>query len=275
MFPWNYGFHWGAGSAIFLVAFYGVVLIVGATVTAALLRARRTAAAGRESEIRWHAEFHDLPAADRLCRHVLTGEFPYRECPNAFDCRRCETHARLVALHPPAVASESEEEIFGMAFPLDRLYHRGHTWVHPESDGTVTIGLDDLGRRLIGVPDRVELPPPGAHLQNNGPAWRVYKRNAAVRVLSPVDGTVTESNDSEPGGLLRVQPEGKAFDLRHLLLPCEVKPWLLREMERLQLALSAEGVPALADGGVPVEDISANYPDADWDAVCGTMFLQG
>jgi glycine cleavage system H lipoate-binding protein len=162
-----------------------------------------------------------------------------------------------------------------MTFPRDRLYHRGHTWVHPEPDGTVTIGLDDLGRRLIGAPDRVELPPAGARLQTNGPAWRVYKRNAAVRVLSPVDGVVMESDNTERAGSVRVKPEGQTFDLRHLLLPCEVKPWLLREMERLQLALSAEGVPALADGGVPVEDISANYPKADWDAVCGKMFLQG
>ena len=37
----------------------------------------------------------------------------------------CETHAKLVALHPPAAAAESEAEIFGMSFPLDRMYHRG------------------------------------------------------------------------------------------------------------------------------------------------------
>src|SRR5579862_4915632 len=108
MFPWNYGFHWGAGSLIFLGAFYGVIVAVAATVITALLRARRVAGAGRESEIRWHAEFHDLPAADRLCRHMLTGEFPYRECPNAFDCRRCETHAKLMEMHAPTAPVESE-----------------------------------------------------------------------------------------------------------------------------------------------------------------------
>ena len=49
----------------------------------------------------------------------------------------------------------------------------------------------------------------------------------------------------------------------------------MREMERLQLALSAEGAaPTLADGGVPVPDIAAVYPEADWDAVCGEMFLE-
>jgi len=24
-----------------------------------------------------------------------------------------------------------------------------------------------------------------------------------------------------------------------------------------------------------VDDIAANYPEADWDAVCGELFLQG
>ena len=47
-------------------------------------------------------------------------------------------------------------------------------------------------------------------------------------------------------------------------------------MERLQLSLSAEvgTAAALADGGVPVKDIAAAYPKANWDAVCGEMFLE-
>jgi len=46
-------------------------------------------------------------------------------------------------------------------------------------------------------------------------------------------------------------------------------------LERLQLTLSVEGAaPSLADGGVPVADIAASYPAADWDAVCGEMFLE-
>jgi len=49
----------------------------------------------------------------------------------------------------------------------------------------------------------------------------------------------------------------------------------MREMERLHLALAVQGAaPTLADGGVPVADIAAGYPDADWDAVCGEMFLE-
>jgi glycine cleavage system H protein len=275
MFPWNYGFHWGAASYIFLGAFYTVLAVVAATVISAVLRSRRDLRAHATEEIRWRSDFHDLPARDRVCRHVLTGEFTRRECPNAFDCRQCETHARLIAAHPPQQSDETEEEIFGMSFPADCLYHRGHAWARPEADGTVTVGLDELGSRLVGAPDAVDLPQPGAVVHANGTAFHIHKREADVRVLSPVDGEVVEAGGPGRGWYLKVKPLNGHMDMRHLLCGAEIKPWLMREMERLQLALSAEGAaPTLADGGVPVVDIAQSYPEADWDAVCGEMFLE-
>ena len=275
MFPWNYGFHWGIASYIFLGAFYTVLVVVAATVVRALLRARRDLGDARVERIRWHSDFQDLPAADRVCRHVLTGEFKQRECPHAFDCRACATHTKLME-HRPAPPISAEADIFGMSFPPDRLYHRGHTWARPEPDGTVTIGLDDLGARLLGTPDAVILPEPGTQLHANGPAFRVRRREADVRILSPVDGEVVETGGAGCGWFLRVKPLSVGMDMRHLLSGPELKPWLLREMERLQFALTMEGatVPSLADGGVPVRDIAAAYPQTDWDAVCGEMFLE-
>jgi Glycine cleavage H-protein len=273
MFPWNYGFHWSAGTIIFLGAFYTVLVVVATTLLSAAWRSYRALAGHRAEEIRWHSEFHDLTAADRVCRHVLTGEFKNRECPHAFDCRECQTHAKWVEGHPVRPPEEHAEDIFGMAFPLDRFYHRGHTWARMETDGTVTVGLDELGSRLLGTPDRVELPQPGTEVRANATAFRVHKREAGVRVLSPVDGKVLETGGPESGWYLRLAP--KNLDWTHLLRGTEVRPWLMREMERLQLALSMEGAaPALADGGVPVDDISAGYPQTDWDAVCGEMFLE-
>src|ERR1035437_1635490 len=215
---------------------------------------------------------HDVPARDRQCRHVIAGEFSYRECPHAFDCRQCETHAKLIANRALTQAPEPEEDIFGMAFPLDRVYHRGHTWLRGEPDGTVTVGLDDLGRRLLGEPDRVDLPHPGDRVSVNGTAWHARKRNADVRVLSPVDGEIVATGGPDAPWYLKIRPD--RIDVRHLLGGHEIRPWVMREMERLQLALSAEGaVPTLADGGVPVPDIAAVYPEANWDAVCGEVFL--
>jgi len=276
MLPWIYGFHWNAGHIIFLGAFYSVLTVVVVTLVAAARRSRRALLEHRVEEIGWHADFHDLPAQDRVCRHVISGEFQSRECPHAFDCRECETHAKLIQRHPVAMPAETEEDLFGMAFPLDRFYHRGHTWAHPEPDGTVTVGLDELGSRLLGTPDAVDLPEPGTHVEANGTAFHVRKRDANVRVLSPVDGEVVETGGSGRGWYLKVRPMATGEPaFRHLLRGAEVRPWLMREMERLQLALVSEGgAPTLADGGEPVADIAASYPKADWDAVCGEMFLE-
>ncbi len=278
MLPWNYGFRLDAGHIIFLGAFYTVLVVVATTVISAALRSLRSVRENEAERIRWHADFEDLPARDRVCRHVLTGEFTRRECPNSFDCRGCEVHGKWIERHPVAFgdkAGAEAEDLFGMDFPLDRYYHRGHTWARPEEDGTVTIGLDDLGRRLLSAPDSIDLPMPGDRLQVNGTAFHIGKRGAMVRVLSPVDGEVVAVGD--PDWYVRVKPDStgeKAF--RHLLRGGEVRPWLMRELERLQLALAAEGesAPSLADGGVPVADISSSYPETDWDAVCGRMFLE-
>jgi len=275
MFPWNYGFEWTAASAIFLGAFYTVIAIVAATVVRALVQARGMMAGGEAERIRWLSEFHDLPQQARVCRHALTGEVSGEACSHGFDCGNCEKHAEFVGAQPAAAPQNIEEEIFGMAFPLDRLYHRGHTWVRPEGDGSVTVGLDELGRRLVGVPDGVDLPKPGTRLRTNGIGWQIQKRGAAVRVLAPVDGEVVDSGGAERGGFLRVKPFAGTFDFRHLLTAAELRPWMLREMERLQLALADARAPALADGGVPVEDIPASDPATDWDAVWGEMFLEG
>ncbi len=274
MFPWNYGFHWTPGTVIFLGAFYTVLLIVAVTLVHAYLRSRRDLRRAQADHIRWHSDFHDLPACERVCRHVLTGEFQSRVCPNEFDCRQCEVHRKLIEKRPPAAVEQPEEEVFGMSFPLDRFYHRGHTWARLEPDGTVTVGLDDLGRRLVGAPDAIDLPQPGTQVHANGAAFRVRKRDADVRVLSPVDGEVVETGDAASGWYLRLRP--RSLDFHHLLCAGEVRPWVMREVERLQLALAGQRTaPTLADGGVPVVDMSASCPEADWDAVCGEMFLQG
>lgn len=275
MFPWNYGFEWTSATVIFLSTFYTVVGIVAATVVHASIRTRRVMADGEAGRIRWLSEFHALPQQARLCRHALTGELPGEACSNGFDCGSCERHTASAGAHPTEVLQNIEEEIAGMAFPLDRLYHRGHTWVRPERDGSVTIGLDELGRRLVGTPDRVDLPKSGTHLRTNGIGWRIRKGGVPVRVLAPVEGEVVDSGGAERGGFVRVKPITGTFDLRHLLTSAELRPWMLREMERLQLALAGTGAPELADGGVPLEDMPAGDPATDWDAVWGEMFLEG
>jgi hypothetical protein len=273
MFPWSPEFTWDAYHVVFFGALYSVLATVAGTLAFAAWRAWRDAREGRAAAIAWHGAFEEMPRSARPCRHQLTGEAPGRTCENGFDCRHCAAHARLEALRQPGGPAEPAGA-FGFALPPDRLYHRGHTWVRPEADGTLTVGLDDMARRLVGTPERVELPAAGERLQVNGPAGRIRTRGREVRVLAPVDGKVIEVTGEGAGFTLRVDP-GASPDLRHLLSGAEVRAWALRELERLQRALGSSALgAALADGGELVEDVGSALPGDRYDSVLGEMLLE-
>ena len=273
MIPGVYDFSWSAGHIIFLGIFYGVITLVLATIVVASFRSLRSARAGRAESMRWHLDFEDLSPEARRCRHELSGETRSRECPNGFDCRHCAVHPQFLAARAGLTDSMEDQRIGGFLLPADRSYHRGHTWVRREAGGQLTIGLDDLGSHLVGKPDQVDLPAPGSRIAVNGTAWELRKNGSLVRVLSPVDGIVLRNGSPDDDWLLEVAPTSD--DLSHLLSPSEAQRWMLREVERLHLSLSsgfANG--ALADGGVPVDDLSTEIPPEEFDQVCGLMFLQ-
>lgn len=273
MFPGIYDFTWDAGHLVFLGIFYAILLVVSATVAIAVRRAVRGMRMRRTEALRWHADFEDLPARARVCRHELTGEVATRVCENGFDCRHCAEHPRFVAARGE-LPTGGDSRVAGFEVPPDRLYHRGHTWVRQEEDGLLTIGLDDLGAHLLGHPDEVSLPAVGSRLVANGTGWEAVKNGARIRVLAPVDGVVAATGGVKEGWWLAVKPDGDAADTRHLLSAAEARPWMLREVERLQFAVAPEGIGAtLADGGVPVEDLSAAIPREVAEDVYGMMFL--
>ena len=93
-------------------------------------------------------------------------------------------------------------------------------------------------------------------------------------VASPVTGEVVERGSLSGPYLLRVKPTAP-LDTRALLTPREAAAFFTRELDRLQLAISgARGVPALADGGLPVADLSSAVPAEDRDRVLGEMLLE-
>jgi len=157
MFPWVDGFHWSPGHIIFLSLFAAVVLTIMSTIVSAVWRTASEFQTHRATEMCWHLNFAELPEAERCCRHQFAGRVPYRICPNAFDCRQCAQYAEFAALPSKTIVAN-----LGVNFSNDLLYHRGHTWVRPENDGTVTVGLDELARHLIGHPDSVQLPAQGS-----------------------------------------------------------------------------------------------------------------
>ena len=264
MFPGVNGFHWTLGHILFVSAFGTVLLVIAWSVLAAIIRSRRDVAIA--DAIRWHADWEDLPERDRRCRHDIAGQVMYRVCPNGFDCRGCSDHAHFA----PSALGDTGDEHHGLRFPASRYYHRGHTWVEPQDDRTVLIGLDEIGGRLLGSPDAIALPQPGSVLKVNGPAWRMRRDGVDVRVLAPVDGEVVEVGGPQAGWYLRVRPAEWPPDLRHLLRGGEVRPWVGRELTRLQMLVGA----SLADGGVLMPDALAQQRPAERDRVLGAMFLE-
>ncbi|HXV74909.1 MAG TPA: glycine cleavage system protein H, partial [Candidatus Polarisedimenticolaceae bacterium] len=107
---------------------------------------------------------------------------------------------RLLARMPaPALAraGRSVESAAGRWFELrsERLYHQGHTWVDRERPDVVRVGVDDFARRLIGAPQRVDLPRPGTRLRPGERGFRLIAGGKAIDVLSPVAGRVVERNE--------------------------------------------------------------------------------
>lgn len=128
MLPGVDGFRWSAGNLVFLGVFYSVVTVITATVLLTLMRAVKDFRSRRVEEIRWKAEFEDLTARARACRHALTREAGERTCENAFECRSCSVHPRFLGSRDadqPA-ARKAAGGILGLEIPLDRMYHRGH-----------------------------------------------------------------------------------------------------------------------------------------------------
>jgi glycine cleavage system H lipoate-binding protein len=274
VFPWIYEFHWSAGHLIFLGIFFSVMVVIATSVAMAALKAWQTFRDGQQERVQWVAEFKDLPLPARACRHELTREVQQRTCNNEFDCRGCETHGVFLSRRTPGTETEAENGFFGFSMPLDRFYHRGHAWAKFEGEGVYSIGLDDFGSRLIGVPDCVELPSVGSRVRANGTGWQMVKQKSRLRILAPIDGVVVEQG-SGSDWYLKVRVDDQETPTRHLLQGEEVRPWLMREMERLQYALAPDGIGAsLADGGELLPEAWRNAPEVDWDGVWGEMFLR-
>lgn len=274
MFPGIDGFHWTLGHVLFLSLFFAVVLTILVTVASAAWRTSRDFHSHRAIDLWWRSQFAELPVSDRRCRHELAGRVLSRTCDNAFDCRHCEKYSQFAVL--PATGNVGS---LGLDYADDRYYHRGHTWVKPEEDGTVSVGIDELAARLVGTPDLVSLPEVGQGLEVNQTAWRMKKNGHEIEVRAPLEGTVVGIGGPKEGWYLKIRPRLELREpatLRHLLHGPEVHGWLSRELERLQLQLrAANTVPSLADGGVLMPDLMNAVPEADWDTVLADTFLQG
>lgn len=264
MLPTAYEFHWDIGHIMFLGIFYGVITVVLTTLGCAAFHWLKDLNKRQAGIIEWEEAFEDLPADRRHCRYEFDGTVASRICENGFDCAHCERHRELVA--------GKDQPSPDVSF---RLFHRGHTWVHPNADGTVTVGLDGFARRLFGRIDRVILPDPGQELVLGDRSVTLEKGDLRARISTPISGTVIERGKPGDYWLYKLQPSGVLAETENLLQGREAEIWMMREREWLHRVLTPVGETTVyADGGILMPDLVKAYPDADWEDIWAQVVLQ-
>ena len=165
-------------------------------------------------------------------------------------------------------------------------FHPGHTWAVPEGAGVFRVGMDDFALRMLGRPEALELPQPGASLEQGEPGWRLTVEGRALPLLSPVRGEVTEVNPeavASPGSvgddpygdgwLLKVRTDRAGGVLKNLLSGELARAWMDQSMDRVSHRLLPQLGVVLQDGGEPVEGFVRRLDPERWPVLAAEMLL--
>lgn len=181
--------------------------------------------------------------------------------------------------------SPPRNEWFDLA--AGRYYHQGHTWVLPESDDVVRVGIDDFSQKLLGKLDDIILPRVGSQVQQGDRGWACKVQSKSIDMLSPVNGEVLEVNEAvlrapeiigedpyDRGWLLKVRASRLKPDLKNLLSGQLAGTWMQDTVRRLHQKLAGHELGAvMQDGGVPVSGFAMQLSTEDWDEVAADFLM--
>ena len=163
--------------------------------------------------------------------------------------------------------------------------HPGHAWLKAEGPGSVAVGLDDFGHRLVGPISGVLTPAVGQALRKGEPAFSIVAEGQRFDLLSPVDGVVAEVNGkanfapdalhADPygaGWVMKVVPKKLSENLQDLLSGEAASRFLEAAAERLVPRMQPAMVLA-QDGGAPIHGIARELDPEHWDETVRGFFL--
>jgi glycine cleavage system H protein len=189
---------------------------------------------------------------------------------------------RPVAVAPMQLGAVVE----GFHVPERLRFHTGHGWALRERSRLARVGVDEFGAALLGGVDRIELPKPGHWVRQGQKALRFYRNGEKAEMVSPVEGEVVEVNPDvlKDPSLLRKDPYGRGWlmavhvpdeesVLRNLLPVHLVKEWVRESAERLFAKQPQLAGPVMADGGRPIESLTAGLPGSSWKDLTAEFFL--
>lgn len=174
------------------------------------------------------------------------------------------------------------EERYGFFVHPGLFYHPGHTWIARESDGTVRVGLDDFGRRLVDGICKVVLPAEGSMIRQGAAAVELDCGNQRAALQSPIDGVVIRVNRALTGGgtALERDPYGKGWlftakvaneSFSRLPTGQAAFEWMEAESGRLAVFLNDELGATAADGGELIPRPARVLSAAQWEHLTRTF----
>jgi glycine cleavage system H lipoate-binding protein len=189
--------------------------------------------------------------------------------------------------HEAAVPRLQAALVGGFAVPENLRYHPGHTWALSESPNLVRVGLDDFASKLTGKLESITLPQRGQWIRQGQKMCTLYRDDVAVDMVSPIEGSVSDINQAlikdpklalrDPygeGWLVTVQAPDAKTSFKNLFGGPLARWWTEESASRLQRRMPLALAAALAqDGGVAMNDLSAQIPDQEWLPLAKEFFL--
>lgn len=166
----------------------------------------------------------------------------------------------LTGVRPPEMIRE-----LGFEIPKGYAFQPGHTWMAPEGEQTVRVGIDSFAGTLLGKVDAVDAGALNRWVRQGQKLLSVSLDGHKVQLLSPVEGVVTAVNPKvlEDPGLMIRDPYGEGWvvkinspdldtNMKNLIRGALVRPWMAHTLARFR-EMTQPLVGAVAqDGGMPV-----------------------
>ena len=128
--------------------------------------------------------------------------------------------------------------------PNDLYYHNDHAWVRVQSDGNVTVGMNDFYQKSAGDTTYVDLPFEGDEIEMGETVGKIQSAKWVGKFVSPISGEIVEVNEDleddatlinkspyDQGWIMKVKPSNLNNDLKELYHGDKVEGWIKKEIE--------------------------------------------
>jgi len=198
-------------------------------------------------------------------------------------------HAVLPVAQTPKLETAprvAQSLVGGFQVPEKLRFHPGHTWALSESPSLVRVGMDDFASKLVGKVDRIALPQRGQWIRQGQKIWTIFRDGTSVDMVSPIEGSIADVNDAamqdpelarkDPfgeGWLVTVQAPDAKTSFRNLLGGALARWWTEESASRLQRKMPMALGALAQDGGVAVDNLTAQVSDEAWATIAKEFFL--